>query len=161
MWNHLAIDSFPGLFVTSLRAWIQSGLGASDFGIRLLGILISLGMLVSVFLSCRAMHARFPVLALCLVGLNSVVFSVGSSIRAYGLAVLLIVACFAAFWRVAVQPTRWNAGLAFLLAVLSVHCNYQNSYLLFGIGVAAAVVAALERKWLRSALSWRSVLSPH
>ena len=152
MWNHLAIDSFPGLFVDCLRVWIQSGLGASDFGIRLLGILISLGMLFSVFQSCRVMQVRFPLLALCLAGLNSVVFFVGSSIRAYGLAALLIVACLAAFWRVAVQPTRCSTAAAFLLAVLSVHCNYQNSYLLFGIGVAAAAVAAMERKWMRSGL---------
>jgi hypothetical protein len=152
MWHHLAMDSFPGLFVSILRAWIQGGLGASDFGIRLLGILISLGMLFSVFLSCRAMNVRFPILALCLVGLNADVFYVGCSIRAYGLAALLIVACFAAFWRVAVQPTRWNVGSAFLLAVLSVHCNYQNSYLLFGIGMAAALVAAVERRWMRSAM---------
>ncbi len=152
MWNHLGTDSFPGLFVSILRVWIRSGLGASDFGIGLLGILISLGLLLSVYLSCRAMQVRFPVLALCLIGLNSVVFYMGSSIRAYGLAALLIVACFAAFWRVAVQPTRWNAGMAFLLAVLSVHCNYHNSYLLFAIGVAAAAVAATERHWIRSVL---------
>ena len=112
MWSHLVTDSFPGLFVSLLRLWRQSGLGASDFGIGLLGVLISLGLLVSVYLSCRAMRARFPALALCLVGLNSVIFYMGSSIRAYGLAALLIVACFAAFWRVAVRPTRWNMGLA-------------------------------------------------
>ena len=98
------------------------------------------------------MQVRFPLLALCLVGLNEVVFYAGCSLRAYGLAALLIVACFAAFWRMAVQPTRWNVGTAFLLAVLSVHSNYQNSYLLFGIGMSAATVAALEKKWLRSVL---------
>ena len=50
------------------------------------------------------------------------------------------------------QPTRWNAAAAFLLAVFSIHCNYQNCYLLFGIGTAAAAVAAGRRKFLRSLL---------
>ena len=152
LWSHLPIDSFPGLFASVLRCWIGCGAGASDFGIRLLGILISLGTLYSVFLSCRAMQVRVPVLAVCLVGLNAAVFYSGSSIRAYGLAALLIVACFAAFWRVAVQPTRGNMILAFVLAVLSVHCNYQNSYLLFGIGTAAAIVALPGGNWRRSGL---------
>jgi hypothetical protein len=152
VWKHMASDSFPGLFVSVLRLWIQSGLGANDFGIRLMGIAISLGMLASVFFSCRAMQSRFPLLALSLLGLNSAVFYRGCSIRAYGLAALLIVACFAAFWRVAVRPTRLNSGLAFLLAVLSAHCNYQNSYMLFGIGAAAAAIAAIHGNWKRSAL---------
>lgn len=152
MWGNLVDDSFPGLFVSLLRAWTQTGLGSSDAGIRLLGILISLGTMVSVVWSCRAMQVKVPALALALVGMNEAVFYTGSSIRAYGLAALLIVACFAAFWRVAVQPTRWNCSLAFTLAVLSIHANYQNTYLLLGIGTAAAVVAAGYRKFLRSLL---------
>ncbi|MGA2258021.1 MAG: hypothetical protein ABSG53_25430, partial [Thermoguttaceae bacterium] len=152
MWSGLVTDSFPGLFVSVLRVWTETGLGSGDAGIRLLGILISIGTMISVVLSCRAMQVKVPVLAVVLATLNPTVFYMGTSIRAYGLAALLIVACFAAFWRVAVRPTRWNLALSFVLAVLSIHCNYQNCYLLFGIGVAAAVVAAVNRKFLRSLL---------
>ncbi len=152
MWEGLASDSFPALFVSVLRVWNQAGLGASDTGIRLLGILISIAAMVSVVLSCRAMQVKIPVLALVLVGLNMAVFYTASSIRAYGLALLLIVACFAAFWRVVQQPTRWNCAIAFVLAVLSIHANYQSSCLLLGIGVAAAAVAALNRRFIRSLL---------
>ena len=152
LWSQLVTDSFPGLFVSILRVWIESGLGATDTGIRLLGILISVATLASVFLSCRAMGVKGPVLAVVLVGLNGAVFYTGSSIRAYGLAALLIVACFAAFWRVALKPTRSNLAAAFALALLSLHCNYQNSYLLFGIGMASASVAAVNRNFLRSLL---------
>jgi hypothetical protein len=152
MWRGLNTDSFPGLFVSVLRVWIQAGPGASDVGIRLLGILISIGTIVSVVGSCRAMQVKAPVLALVLLGLNPTIFYAGTSIRAYGLAALLIVACFGLFWRVATQPTRWNLVSAFLFSVLSIHSNYQNCYLLFGIGTAAAVVAAGNRKFLRSGL---------
>jgi hypothetical protein len=113
---------------------------------------ISIGTVVSIVFSCRAMQAKAPVLAVALVGFNATIFYTGTSIRAYGLAALLIVGCFGAFWRVATQPNRWNVSVAFVLAILSTHCNYQNSYLLFGVGTAAAIVAACQRQFVRSGL---------
>ena len=71
LWKGLEADSFPFLFVSVLRVWTQAGLGASDAGIRSLGILISLAAIVSVVLSCRAMQVKVPVIALVLVGLNT------------------------------------------------------------------------------------------
>ena len=98
------------------------------------------------------MQVRFPLLALCLVGFNSIVFFVGSSI------LRLRPGCFTdrrVFRRLLASRRATHAleyGPGFLFAILSVHCNYQNSYLLLGIGVAAAAVAAPQRKWMRSML---------
>jgi hypothetical protein len=150
MWGNLIHDSFPGLFSSILRAWILAGPGANDAGIRLLGILISLGVVGAVVWSCRGMQVRMPILAITLAGINATMFYTNTSIRAYGLASALIVACFSLFWRVATKPTRWNMALAFLFGLLSIHANYHNSYLFFGIGIAAAAVAAANRNFRRS-----------
>ena len=149
MWNGLPTDSFPALFVSLLRSWKLAGLGASDSGVRLLGILFSLGIMISVVWSCRSLGVKVPLLAVSLVCLNSSMLYYGSSIRAYGLAALLIVACFAVFWKLILRPGYGNCALAFFLATLSIHCNYQNCYLLFGIGTAAALISLRNRFWKR------------
>ena len=76
-------------------------------------------------------------------------FYFGSSIRPYGLAMVLIIPCYAAFWRMARAPTRWNVLASLLLATLSCHASYVNSCLLLGIGVAASTVCVLCRLWKR------------
>ena len=45
IWHNLQYDSFPMLWHLLLRYWIRSGIGASDRGIRLLGLLAGLGIL--------------------------------------------------------------------------------------------------------------------
>ena len=150
LWASLSSDSFPGLFVSSLRIWILAGPGATDAGIRLFGTLIALGSVASLLVSFRVMTRSVPLVALSLIAMNETIFYFGSSIRAYGLAVLLIVPCFAAFWKVTQSPTRLNILAASVLALLTVHCSYQNSVLLFGIGMAGAGVCVLCRLWRRS-----------
>jgi hypothetical protein len=113
---------------------------------------LALGISVAAFLCCRTFSPRAPVLAMALIAFNESVFYYGSSIRAYGLAAVLILLCFSAFWRLVQRPTTWNIAAAFVLAALSVHANYQNSYLVFGIGTAAALVCALDRSWKRAIL---------
>lgn len=152
MWASLSWDSFPGLFVSLLRIWILAGPGATDAGIRLFGSLIALGGVASVLVSFREMTRSVPLVALSLIAMNDTIFYFGSSIRAYGLAVLLIVPCFAAFWKVSQSPTRLNILAASVLALLTVHCSYQNCFLLFGIGIAGVGVCVLCRLWRRSLL---------
>ena len=77
------------------------GSRADGEGIRLLGSLVSIGIIASLFVSCRMLTGRVPLLAMALVPFNVAVFYFGSSIRPYGLAILLIIPCYAAFWRMA------------------------------------------------------------
>lgn len=114
--------------------------------------LIFLGMLVSLSFSSRAMSGRAPLLAFALVAFSSTVLCYCTSIRAYGLAALLVVPCIVAFWRVARCPSRLNVAGSLVLALLVTHSNFQNSYLLFAIGVAGASVCALSGHWRRSVL---------
>jgi hypothetical protein len=152
MWNALSRDAFPGLFSVLLRWWIFAGPGGTDAGIRLLGTIISLGILASVFVAGRTLSGRPPLLALPLVALNPTMFYYGSSVRAYGLAALLAMLCAAAFWKVAQRPTRCRVAASLALAILSSHANYQNACLLLAIGVAGAVVCGACRLGRRSLL---------
>jgi hypothetical protein len=152
MWEWLSKDSAPVLSYAAVRLWIATGLGANDDGLRAFGILISLGIVISLFVSCRTLTGRVPLLATALVAFNSSVFYFGSSLRAYGMAALFIMPCLAAFWRVVQGPTKWNVLASLLLALLSCHSSYQNSYLLFAIGVAGAGACAACRLWRRSLL---------
>ena len=156
LWQALVHDSFPALFDTLLKLWIASGIGKSETGLRLFGTLVSLGVIVAVPLACRRLSglrdAGAPLLALSLSVFNVSVFYDGSSIRAYGLASMLIVLCLAAFWRLVENPNPRTAAVALLLSLLSVHSNYQNMYLLLGIGLAGAATCMSCKLWKRSLL---------
>ncbi len=149
MWAWLPTNSAPVLLYGVVRLWVFLGAGANSEGMRLLGALVSIGLIASLFVSCRMLTGRVPLLAMALVPFNAAVFYFGSSIRPYGLATLLIIPCYAAFWRVAQAPTRWNVLASLLLATLNCHTSYPNCCFLLGIGLAASTVCALCRLWKR------------
>jgi hypothetical protein len=149
LWAWLGKDSAPAPIYLLVRLWTWAGIGTTDDGMRLFGTVMFLGLIASVFFSCRAVTGSVPLVAIALVPLNVTIFYYGSSIRAYGLAMVLIVACFGAFWRLARSPTWCNATASLLLAILSCQATYLNCCLLLGIGVGAATVSALCRRWRR------------
>jgi hypothetical protein len=152
LWTRLANDSAPVVYFGALRLWIEAGLGGNDESLRLFGTVISWGIVASLCISCWMFTSRAPLLAMSLVAFNSAVFYYCSSLRAYGLAVLFIMPCCTAFWRVSVRPSVWNVLASLALALLSCHTSYTNSYLLLAIGLAGAGVCAACRLWKRSVL---------
>ena len=152
MWHRLATDSAPMGYYVALRMWIAAGLGGSDVDLRLFGSAISCGIVVSLCISCWMFTSRAPLLAMSLVAFNGSIFYYCSSLRAYGLAVLLIMPCCAAFWRLSLRPSRWNILASLVFALLSCHTSYANTYLLLAIGLAGAGTCAACRLWKRSAL---------
>ena len=137
MWTRLRNDSTPALFPVALRLWMTAGLGETDEGLRLFGTVLSLGLYRLVGRQLPNVHGPPPpLIATSLIAFNVSIFYYGSSLRAYGLAMLLILPCCAAFWRVVRQPSRWNISAAAALAILSCQASYQNSYLLLAIGFA-------------------------
>ena len=152
MWASLAGDSFPGLFGSLLRLWILAGPGATDGGIRLFGTLLALAAIFSLIISCRMLTRNVPLVAFGLVAMNGTVFYFGSSLRAYGLAIMLVAPCFAAFWAVVRAPTRLNSVSAFILALLMVHSAYQNACLLLGLSLAGVGACLMCRLWRRCLL---------
>ena len=152
MWSRLANDSAPVVCFGAVRLWIAAGLGGSDEALRLFGATVSLGIVISLCISCWLFTSRAPLLAMSLVAFNMAVFYYCSSLRAYGLAVLFIMPCCAAFWRLSLRPSPWNIVGSLVFAILSCHTSYANSYLLLAIGLAGAGVCAACRLWKRSIL---------
>lgn len=146
----LRYDSFPGLFHLVLRGWLGLGLGGSDLGIRMLGLVIGVGLIGALWWSARVFGARVPLFSLLLLGISGLCVSTTGAIRAYGIGCLCMTLCFASIWRVATSPTRLNVIGAGVLAILSVQSLYQNAFLLGATCLAGALICGRHGHWRRA-----------
>ncbi len=147
--NNLQYDSFPLLWHLILRVWIRSGIGTSDRGIRLFGLLIGLGILATIWANARRFRLPAPIAMLALLGFTSAFVYDGDSIRAYGLGILLGLLTLGFMWDVATRPTAPRVALASLTALAGVQVLFYNSVILFAICCGAAIVALRHRKLKR------------
>jgi predicted membrane-bound mannosyltransferase len=149
MWSNVGHESCPILFPALLRAWFFA-VGGSDTAFRVFGFIVGLLMLGAVWLNGWFFHHSAPVVALGLLAVNASVVRWGDSLRAYGLASVLMLVTLAMIWCFARAPDlkRWLA--AALGAVISVQCLFQNSFLLLAVCVAAAAVIARRQDFKNS-----------
>ena len=139
-------DSFPILWLLVLRIWSFIGFGTTEFALRALGLIVGLGILGALWYTVRSLGMRLPLISLVLFAMCPTVF-VGDSLRAYGLGVLLILLVVGTMWRVVQNPTPWRMVASAAAVILSVHCLYHNSFLIFSICVSAAAVGLYRRQW--------------
>ncbi|MCS7337169.1 MAG: hypothetical protein NZ739_02890, partial [Verrucomicrobiae bacterium] len=147
LWQELTHDSFPLLFPVVLRVWTIIGLGESDFGLRVLGCAIGIGLLGAVWWATWAVARAKPLIALGLLGLNATVIQWGDSIRAYGLGALIMILTLGATWRMVDRPSAARLVAVSILGLLSVQCLYQNAFLLGAILGTAALVCLRHRRF--------------
>jgi len=146
-WNNLTFESFPPLWPLLLRGWGFLGLAGSDAGIRVLGLLVGLLFLASLWLCSRWIGSRAPILSIALLGsLPAFIFTIGAN-RAYGLASCLLVLSFGTLWRMVEFPARARVLLAGLACFLFAHCVYYDLVFLCAILSGAAVVTIRRRQW--------------
>jgi hypothetical protein len=148
---NLQHDSFPILWLLLLRFWIQSGIGSTDQGIRVLGLLAGLGTAAVLWSNARRFRYPTPLAALTLLGFSAAVLCYGDSIRGYGLGVLLGLIMLGLLWDVAVRPTLARIIAALLVSLAAVQTLYYNSVILLAVGCGAALVASRHRRWNRAA----------
>jgi hypothetical protein len=146
LWQMLGHDHCPILMPAVLRAWCAAGWGNTDFGLRLLGLIIGLLLLAAFWVASRMMRRGVPLLPLALVALNVIMIRAGDSLRGYGLGSALNVLTLALLWRVALKPTGLNVSLGALAAVFSVQCLYQNAFFVAAAVGGAVVVCTGERR---------------
>jgi hypothetical protein len=149
VWAYLQYDSFPIFWFVVLRAWTRIGPGATDFGIRVLGLLVGLGILGVLWRNARVLGRSIPLVSLTLLGFNSAVISYGDSVRGYGLGMLTGLLMYGLVWEAVDAPTPGRLGLAMLAALVGVHSLFYNAVFLLG-ACFGGVAVALGRK------SWRS-----
>jgi hypothetical protein len=151
IWHNLQYDSFPMLWHLVLRTWIRIGIGSTDRGIRVLGLLAGLGVLAAILFNARQFRTR-PIIALTLLGFSTAVICYGGSIRGYGLGLMLELFTFGLMWKVATRPTALNVASALLVALASVHMLFYNSIILAAVCCGAIAVSALHRQWKRAGI---------
>jgi hypothetical protein len=147
LWQNLPFESFPPLWPLLLRGWSVLVLGDSDAGVRLLGLLVGLIFLASLWLCSRWMGSRAPILSVALLGsLPAFIFIIGAN-RAYGLASCLLVLSFGTLWRMVELPSRSRVFWATLTCFLFAQCVYYDAVFLCAMLSGAAIVVIQRRQW--------------
>lgn len=144
----LDFDSFPILWMLIMRGWHAVGLG-SDLTLRILGCMVGLCLVGALWFNARAFRVGVPFFSLALFAFNPCVIRYGDSLRGYGLGMCLIILSFAAMWRLVQNPSKQNTVWACVIALLSVHTLYYNSFLLFAICSGGVAVCLRHRWWKR------------
>jgi len=149
MWFNISHESCPILFPTLLRAWFFT-VGSSDGALRVFGFIVGLLMLGAVWLNGWFFHHSAPLVALGLLTVNASVVRWGDSLRAYGLASVLMLVTLAIVWCFTRAPDLKRWLTAAVAAVISVQSLFQNSFLLLAVCAAAAAVIARRRDFKNS-----------
>jgi hypothetical protein len=147
VWQNLPHDSCAILMPLAVRGWSTAGFGNTDLGLRVLGLVIGLFLLVAFWFASWSMRNAAPLLAVTLAGLNVTIIRAGDSLRAYGLSAALGVLTLALIWRLTSRPSLAVFSCAVAVAVLSVQSIYQNALLIFAACCGGFVVCVMERRW--------------
>lgn len=138
-------EAFPMLFPLTVRAWVTAT-GGSDLALRLMGMIVGIAILGALWLNARA-TGTVPLVSVALLGFHPFFLVYGDSVRGYGLGTLMILLTFGAYARLVDRPDRRSIVLTAVFAVLSIHLLLHNSALLLGLGLAAAAVGVIRRRW--------------
>ena len=111
MWSNIGHESCPILFPALIRAWSFT-FGGTDAALRVFGFIVGLLMLGAVWSNGWLFDRSAPLIGLGLLAVNPGVVRWGDSLRAYGLASMLMLVTLAIVWRFARWPNlkHWLAG---------------------------------------------------
>ena len=146
-WDRLQFDSFPMLWYVVLRGWVGAGLGRTDAGFRVFGLLVNVAILTILWLNAWRMSRRPPVVALTLLGANAAVMMFCGSLRGYGLGLALGLWMYGAVWEYLMRPTAGRWTIALVAAALACHTLYYNCVFVAAACLAGASVAVSHRRW--------------
>ena len=145
IWSHLEHESFPLLLTLFLRGWAAIGLGGSDIGLRVFGLLVGLAILAALWWNAWALSKSPPLFSLLLFGLSPTLIRWGDSLRAYGLGVFFLLLALGLIWKVTAGSSRRTYLFALAAAVLAVQSLYQSAFLIAAFCLGGAAVAGRNR----------------
>lgn len=146
---HIHYDSFPPVWIATLRAWMRAGLAPNDEGYRRLGLAIGLATLGVLWWTSFRLGLGAPLVALLLFGMSPSVIVYGDMVRGYGLAALAIIWSTGAVWAFVRRPAWSTYAVAQLATAYAAQAHFGNGIPLLGIGLGAAAVCVLHRRYLR------------
>jgi hypothetical protein len=139
-WKYLGHESCPLFFPAVIRFWSDIGLGGTDFGLRVYGLIVGLLLLGAVWFNAWTLTRSVPLISLGLLAANIAVVRWGDSLRAYGTGSFLMLLTVALLWRFVAAPSRRRWLLALLAALAGVQCLFQNAFLLLAVCIAGGAV---------------------
>jgi hypothetical protein len=152
MWRRAEFESFPLLWMLLLRGWLALG-GTSDVALRVFGLIGPAALLGGLWFAAARIGGAAPVVSLGLVVFNAELFRWSATLRPWGLGAGLALAGAAVIWDMARTPSPRRIAVAALVALLSVHCLYQNSVFLAASIAAAVAVCVGRRDWRTAAIA--------
>jgi hypothetical protein len=152
-WRLLGFENHPFFHYLVLRAWCFLGLGATDFGLRVLCLLIGLLIVSALWASAWLFDKSAPLLSLAFFALNRHTLR-ADALRPHGLALVWLVLAFTFIWQLTFQSQHRlrTITLAVIAAVLSVQTGFLNAPLLVAICSGSIAVLALKKAWRSVAL---------
>ena len=153
MWRRAEFESFPLLWMLLLRGWLAVGGGASDVTLRLFGLIGPAALLGGMWFAAVRLGRAAPLVSLALVVMNPDIFRWSATLRPWGLGAGLALATAAVLWDLTRAPSTRRIGIAALMALLSVHCLYQNSVFLAASIAAVMAVCLSRRDWRTAAIA--------
>src|SRR5437867_1197811 len=147
MWRSSEFDSFPILWLLLLRAWIATGIGATDVGLRVFGVMGGVALVGAIWFAAWRLGQGVPLVSLALLAVNPVVVRWGASVRAWGLGAALLLVSLVSLKAATDSPTPRSVVLAALAAILSVQTLFHNAVLLAAIVAGCVAIAVARREW--------------
>ncbi len=147
VWANLQFDSFPMLWLLIVRAFAAVAGAYNDSAFRALGFVIGLALIAALWINARSFGYRAPLVALALFAVSPSVMIWGDSMRAYGLAMLLIFLTGSMLWRFVESPSALRFACAACVAILGVQTVYYNSVILLALCAGAVAACAMSRRW--------------
>lgn len=143
---------YPLLFPALVRIH-TSMFGESDASVRAFGVETGIAFIGAAWLEAWLTGTGAPLLLLCLIGLNSLFLTWGTTIRGYGLGTIAIILAIGLAARLLIKPARAMIVMLLLAGLAGPQLLVHDSPLVLGIG-AAAVLVCLVRRRLRLALTF-------
>jgi hypothetical protein len=147
VYAHVHLESFPVAWCIVEHLWIRAGLGATDEGLRRLGLVIGLGTLALLWWAARRLGVRVPLVTLLVLGASPSLIIYGDQARGYGLGALAIAWTMGAMWAFVERPGVLRYLNAQAAALLAAQTYFGNSFLLVAICAAATACAVRRRAW--------------
>jgi hypothetical protein len=147
LWENMQYDSFPVLWNIIVRYWVNSGIGVTDIGMRILGLLAGTSFVIALWWNARRLFNGIPMISLPLVGISTAAICYGDT-RAHGIGMLLGLISFSLIWSVTEAPSTMKVLISLIAAILSTHLHFYNCIFLLAACVGGMAVV-YKRKNLK------------
>lgn len=147
-WRLLRFENHPALHYLILRGWCFLGFGATDFGLRVLCLLVGLLLIAALWICGFVFNKSAPLLPLVFFALNENTLRT-ESLRPYGLMLVWVVLAFAFTWQLLFQPEAKRRTLILVLtfSVLSVQTDFSSLPALAAIWIGSISVLVVRKSW--------------